>query len=164
VQPYLKSVQILQCPSDSAAQTSDPATNGYSDYAYNTNLNKTGDTNGNIYVDDYTPASLAFVENSTLTLLAMDNGTQTSRNTLCGAAVSAGSNYSKYGTPGQARHLDGAVFLFCDGHVKWYKMPEPKGELSDLIFNRHVRFEVSKSSPTFHVNDSIGYGASLDYD
>ena len=33
IQPYVKSIQFLQCPSDSGAYTTDAGTAGYSDYA-----------------------------------------------------------------------------------------------------------------------------------
>lgn len=167
VQPYLKSTQILQCPSETTTPSSDPTVSGYSDYFYNVNLQRTADTNSNGFVDDYTPASLAFVENSVLTLMAGDNGTGTARNTVAGAREPSNPNFSQYGsndgTGKQLRHLGGAVLLFADGHVKWYKGNDV-GFGNTVIYNRHVRFDVSKSSPTFHVNDSIGDGATLNYD
>ena len=38
VQPYVKSVQVLHCPDDSTATSSDPNNTGYSSYASNGNL------------------------------------------------------------------------------------------------------------------------------
>ena len=45
IQPYIKSTQILQCPSDTTGENSDWNTVGYNDYWYN--LRMTADNSGN---------------------------------------------------------------------------------------------------------------------
>jgi prepilin-type processing-associated H-X9-DG protein len=95
-----------------------------------------------------------------------DNGAGTARSTVSGARHIG--NFSSDGSTNdgiltQIRHLGGAVLLFADGHVKWYKALD-SGYGNTLIYHRHARFSVSSGSPTFHVNDSIGDGGTLDYD
>jgi len=103
LQPYLKSTQILQCPSE----TNGPAASGsygagYSDYWMNGN------------VDGASQAELTSVA-STI---------------LMGDGENGGSNYSINDTSTTAaaatglvaqRHLEGSNYAFADGHVKWFK-------------------------------------------
>ena len=42
IQPYLKSTQIYQCPSETFPANSDPTTNGYTDYSFNLLLGWSG--------------------------------------------------------------------------------------------------------------------------
>jgi prepilin-type N-terminal cleavage/methylation domain-containing protein/prepilin-type processing-associated H-X9-DG protein len=110
IQPYLKSTQILQCPSEPngpVASTSNDK--GYSDYMANVyDINaQTG------YVGLIAPAQ---------TVLVVDWMSSNSE-------VSVFYNYlwskDQPADTGQVdefrRHLGGDNFLFCDGHVKWLK-------------------------------------------
>jgi prepilin-type N-terminal cleavage/methylation domain-containing protein/prepilin-type processing-associated H-X9-DG protein len=105
LQPYLKSEQIFQCPSDTGAAPTqatlqERAVNiGFTDYWYNFNL---GDG-----------ASDSSVEYPSNVLLNGDGS---------GILSSSASSYtvaSPNGVP--ERHFDGANYAFVDGHVKWLK-------------------------------------------
>ncbi|MBW3636022.1 MAG: DUF1559 domain-containing protein [Armatimonadetes bacterium] len=138
IQPYVKSTQILQCPSEIRPPSADPATaddnGGYTDYWYNAELawnlaNSNYITTGN---------KVAQVQNPTLALLSGDGAAPTARTTAyysCNG-INTGGESSKptpdrpggTGTTlatslggGQVRHLEGHNLAFVDGHVKWYK-------------------------------------------
>ena len=97
-QPYLKSEQIFQCPSDSGplptAATPDARAleAGYSDYYMNFEIGGQSD------------AALSY-----------------SSNTILNGEGNGNANYSatkpQAGSP--ARHLEGANYAYADGHVKW---------------------------------------------
>jgi prepilin-type processing-associated H-X9-DG protein len=57
-----------------------------------------------------------------------------------------GNQYT--GNRGPFHHLDGANYLFCDGHVKWYQGNWTTGN-SDKVWNSSTSFAVSGSDPTF---------------
>ena len=108
LQPYLKSEQIFQCPSEPTA-TATGATlenraisGGWSDYYYNGNLGL-----------PLTEAALTFTSNTIM------NGDGSSLN----AAPKNGADYwtlAPSGTGGK-RHLEGGNYSFVDGHVKWLR-------------------------------------------
>lgn len=127
IQPYLKSTQIYQCPSDTVApQTgvANPTAAGYTDY----------------YANSYVlGTSQAQLNNVALTVLAGDGvGTGATARYMCD-----GSNCTQGGTDptatdptlvtaiasatgitingGAQRHLETSNFLFADGHVKSLK-------------------------------------------
>jgi prepilin-type N-terminal cleavage/methylation domain-containing protein/prepilin-type processing-associated H-X9-DG protein len=114
IQPYVKSIQIYQCPNE--ATTQPPADtnndgiladeNGYTDYWYNRNLSGASEK------------KLTFIAN---TILAGDGND--------GIDVTD-ARYSKFGLPADwltdkskpsFRHLDCANYAFADGHVKCLK-------------------------------------------
>ena len=104
VQPYLKSEQIFQCPSDTAppAPGADlftrAGTAGFSDYYMNANLASSAGAG----------VSEASVDYSSNTVM---NGE--------GTSGSANFQQQKNPSAGQARHLEGANYAYVDGHVKW---------------------------------------------
>ncbi len=114
IQPYLKSRQLFQCPSEPTAPS--PATtneSNYSDYFLNSFVGGFGlGTNGQPNNGGINEAALVA---SSLTILAGDGGAFASEN--------------QFGTwpfddkdPGTyRRHLGGNNFVFCDGHAKWYR-------------------------------------------
>jgi prepilin-type N-terminal cleavage/methylation domain-containing protein/prepilin-type processing-associated H-X9-DG protein len=147
LQPYLKSTQILQCPSESTPPSTDPSVVGYTDYSYNMMLSS--DTGGNVIVGK----SLASIEQPTLTVMALDDYSflAISYNWGCGIGASCeGPGYA----PGPAktgavkRHLDGQDIVFCDGHVKWYKAAT--NELFANVYNATTPLTTSLSNPTFN--------------
>jgi prepilin-type N-terminal cleavage/methylation domain-containing protein/prepilin-type processing-associated H-X9-DG protein len=98
LQPYIKSIQVLQCPSEPTAPGGATAYNGaYTDYAYNSN------------VAGQNESSFSFVSN---TVLAQDGNS---------GASNQNANSEVLNTAALARHLEGNDFAFVDGHVKWLK-------------------------------------------
>ncbi len=130
MQPYVKSTQILQCPSETNGPNStgpggtlNPNDNGYSDYAYNLSLGY-GQTapNGGIR-----GLALATLTQPVLTVLAADYGFSGSNSGSysvgTGGVGSVNGNAGlELTTEGAAqRHLETQNILFTDGHVKSYK-------------------------------------------
>jgi len=124
VQPYLKSTQIFQCPSE----TNPPATtldgsSGYSDYFYNAHLSGTAE------------ASMNYISN---TIMSGDGvGTSTAvTNVPAAAAYNQGtSGYTATTEPlinaTLARHLEGNNYSYADGHVKWLRFGKVLGGAND---------------------------------
>ena len=158
IQPYLKSEQIFQCPSDTTAPPNAAtailraASNGYTDYVYNVALSRSpGSTRA-------TAVSQAALTNPTLTVMLID-----------GRSVNGGSVYQtgsarqatrgSGGGPARAtdpniaaqRHLEGANTLFGDGHVKFYRGSDP--QTMATIWNANTSFQQSGQDPTFHTQD-----------
>jgi prepilin-type processing-associated H-X9-DG protein len=116
LQPYLKDVQILQCPSDTTWPDAGdgPKSRNYTDYFYNSNLSgrnesAVGAIASTIILGDAKPGDARRESNGGTNRLRRSDDIQriVDRN---GAAVGAAM-----------RHLDGANYSFADGHVKWLK-------------------------------------------
>jgi prepilin-type processing-associated H-X9-DG protein/prepilin-type N-terminal cleavage/methylation domain-containing protein len=105
IQPYIKSTQIYQCPEDTNEQPKnpDPQKIGYTDYWYNSRL-----------------ADINFTKiKKPISVIMAGDGNDGSD--LTGATYSYGSlpgAWIKSKTSPAYRHLDGANYLFADGHVK----------------------------------------------
>jgi prepilin-type N-terminal cleavage/methylation domain-containing protein/prepilin-type processing-associated H-X9-DG protein len=101
VQPYVKSEQLFQCPSDSVgtatgATIQERAVGTFTDYWYNFNLGQQSD------------ASVAYPSNTVM------NGD--------GSGGPASYNVSRVpSNASSTRHLEGANYAFADGHVKWFR-------------------------------------------
>jgi prepilin-type N-terminal cleavage/methylation domain-containing protein/prepilin-type processing-associated H-X9-DG protein len=126
IQPYLKSTQIYQCPSEVFPPNANPTatTGGFTDYWMNAQL------------DGRNEATLAAVS---LTVLSGDGeGTSGMGRYACNGfdcqkdpAATALATTTNAALPSDlkgtltprpvSRHLEGANFAFADGHVKWYK-------------------------------------------
>jgi prepilin-type processing-associated H-X9-DG protein len=142
VQPYVKSAQLFRCPSAATPPNADASVNisnkeqtGHSQYAMNTRVNGGwGYTNANWGWGDG-PIAESKMEFPTMTILVADSlfvgsaGPQTgpgdpTENPANDLADSwnYGSNHVVGKRKGGAltRHLEGANYLFADGHVKWY--------------------------------------------
>ena len=152
LQPYLKSVQVFQCPSDTAAPGSAANKSGYTDYWYNSNcVNKneaaftavsntflTGDGDGtNQGLADY---------NATYDGLIDGVSTQT---TTYGSDI---SNWNTLMGPGAAtdkqqksstKHLEGANYGFADGHVKWLKFTKPSNDTGTALTSGSTSFRIN---------------------
>ena len=134
LQPYLKSTQIYQCPSEKTAPNDDPTQTGYTDYWYSTYLSyNTASTPSPV-----NEAILAAPSSSFLLGEGNGDGTQSSScatpdtktsNVTCGGGKGYYTQtdngswgfYDSGGTPRTywTRHFEGFNIAFCDGHVKW---------------------------------------------
>ena len=158
IQPYLKSTQIYQCPSEPNPPVTNPASAGYTDYWMNKNA---GDG------DQRLPS----LNNPTLTIMfgdsystggALANSTARFRSNGCNGAGAAGSTrYDPVCTGGAGlatnlggggiTHLEGANYAFADGHVKWFK--NSAANTTSKIYNGATTFDVSGSNPTFRLQN-----------
>jgi prepilin-type N-terminal cleavage/methylation domain-containing protein/prepilin-type processing-associated H-X9-DG protein len=136
VQPYIKSTQLFQCPSDTRTQKMNDywaagltaANNGgidrnyHSSYLYNADIGGAYNPGGN-------GVSLAAIQNVATTVAAYDGGTEVVANTnpLTWTQKSGGqfgfdpqgdnNTEDVYGGP-HPRHLETVNLLYADGHVK----------------------------------------------
>ena len=110
IQPYLKSTQIFQCPSE----TNGPApagsnSNGYTDYAAN-------------FYDIYLQGGMVGAVAPAQTVLIHDWNSRPSNSGFATDFLWSGAITADNGQSHQFhRHLGGENFLFSDGHVKWLK-------------------------------------------
>ena len=171
IQPYLKSTQIYQCPSEPTAGQSDPTKPGYTDYYYNSELSNTGaagSSSSDLSQGGVSEAALTF---SSLTILNADGDGASfisdGRYRTNGHAVYASfdsANAAKPDRPGVGgglvsnasigqRHLEGTNLSFADGHVKWYKTTGAgTGTAQGNFYKCRTPFTTSQQSPTFAVN------------
>ena len=154
LQPYIKSIQILQCPSESNGPTDNPENNKFTDYAYNEWI-------GGAYTTSSAPRgagmSLSILTQPTLSVVLCDYQHGTAPNYVTGGNpdyLASGRFYAPTDTglallPGAVRHLDGANFAFADGHVKWYKGNSTTNIMSN-VYGAGTPGSVSGSNPTFN--------------
>lgn len=123
VEPYMKSTQILQCPSETIA----PSNTNSHDYVYNGRLGSV-----DLSFGDFVGASVATLTFTSNTIVHADcrqfnNYAQIVTGQVEGAAgVSRpylGADASSWclNANGSQRHLEGANYAFADGHVKWLR-------------------------------------------
>lgn len=125
IQPYIKSTQILQCPSEplppyqyECGVTIGSSGSGYTDYWGNQNI---------MMNDSYGRAQSALTYPSN-TVLVFDFYNANSDNGAFG-----GQEWGAGGMVQLTRHLEGANYAFADGHVKWFKPDNMKGGGNDDI-------------------------------
>ncbi len=123
-QPYLKSTQIYQCPSETNGPnaggpggTLNPGAAGYTDYAYNLafGYDQSADSRG---------LSSAALTQSALTVMAMDWISGPGDNWATGSngvIPPPGLMITPAGFGVTQRHLETHNVLFADGHVKAYR-------------------------------------------
>jgi len=160
IQPYLKSVQIFQCPSEPTPGNSNPNAEPYSgtygvtsfsDYFYNAGITDYVPNVGNPGKSD------AALSQPSLTIAVGDNGPYDAGNIIpyyqdgshngfnCAGIIVASTDTNcadaAFNRTAAVRHLEGANYGFADGHVKWYR--------STAIYGNATLFSVSGNSPTF---------------
>jgi prepilin-type N-terminal cleavage/methylation domain-containing protein/prepilin-type processing-associated H-X9-DG protein len=117
IQPYIKSEQLFQCPSETTSAPTGPTiitaedramAAGSNDYFMNYNLGS---------------QSEAILEYSSNTIMNGDGQ---------GTTNNANNNVTSAPSVGRSRHLEGANYSFADGHVKWYR---PAAILSGSVGN-----------------------------
>ena len=160
LQPYLKSSQIFQCPSESnSPANSNPNVAGYggvgySDYWYNSRLGGTSDAqigqvSSTVINGDGENGSAAYAF----------NGNNITNNGLTPATNAAGTanpapTVTLSGATNQAfglRHLDGLNYAFADGHVKWLKSASPV--LLNKVYDGTEDYQYTNQDPTFYVGN-----------
>jgi len=122
-QPYLKSAQILVCPSDSlGTRVTHPIYGANATRSYSATHQVFGALdNGN------SPLSLAAVPASSLTVMVTERNQQFVSNWTAYAYFNEmiGGNNATYGPSVVFRHLEPSNILYCDGHVKALRGPAP---------------------------------------
>ncbi len=170
IQPYLKSYQIFQCPSEPNGPGTNPNGDNYTDYWYNVAMAR---ANGGAYAGGANPQNMLGVKDSQLDYPSLTVVTGDFRQEVTSPL---GFSYlTVFGGTGQGlandsaiawnRHLEGINLGFADGHVKWFK-GNATGNVSPKVYKSHHPFqknasvpgwnvEGSGSNPTLHVSDSI---------
>lgn len=157
IQPYIKNVQVYQCPSESSAPVLTPQTAGYTDYWINKNAS---DGDQNLPQSEFPSLTLLIGEGGSSTGTPLANQTARFRSNGCNGAgdtttldpflpVCPGPGLATNLAGGGQRHTLGANYGFLDGHVKWYK--NPTNQTSTVIYNGATPFTTSLSNPTFRV-------------
>ncbi len=152
LQPYLKSVQIFQCPSDTGAPSGSPTVNGYTDYWYNSNCASknqaaftavsntflSGDGDGtNQGLADYDATYDGYIDGDS-TKTTINGSNITAWNTLLGPNATAALQLK-----GSTKHLEGANYAFADGHVKWLKNSKPSNDTGTALTGGSTTFRVN---------------------
>jgi prepilin-type processing-associated H-X9-DG protein len=123
MQPYLKSTQIFQCPSETGSPSSDPVSGLYSDYWINSRAAGQSDSSFDATAVTVLLGDGASQATAATAAAAPYPGSgryyQNGDGSACPATYSAGASIASFG--GAQRHLDGANIAFADGHVKWLK-------------------------------------------
>lgn len=154
LQPYIKSTQVFQCPSDRLPFTNNILI-GYTDYIYNANICKGAkDGVAMILHARYTKLSELTAPSCTLTIFDgisyavspygssyFYEDTTTWKNESLPANPSAPS--SKAYSDAARRHLEGANYSFADGHAKWFKPEQIKFNATDKPNGSNATFAIN---------------------
>ena len=181
IQPYLKSYQIYQCPSETdvaPVQTTDPNLGGYTDYWYNARLSfnaSNSQHNSGINQSAVTSPTLTIMLGGGSADSSSGGSTARYRANGCNPSGSAtlanptttnctgielatvnGLGGTTHTPRPHVMHLGGNVYAFADGHVKWYKGSEGvttgTAVASSVIYNFQAPFTTSLNNPTFRTD------------
>lgn len=173
IQPYLKSVQVLQCPSETNEPTAAPNQRYFVDYWYNAGLSW---NEQNSTAAAYNQGvNIAALEQATLTVVIGDAQADASNSTLLTSAAFRYHGTNSKGNIGSANiadpppstaggrasglcsggwnHLEGMNLAFADGHVKWAKQPAASPNPSYRLWNMKATFNQSGNDYTLHIHD-----------
>lgn len=122
VQPYVKSVQLFKCPSntsnDALVNTESTAIPARYSASYVANAGQTDNTNGpngTRPMADNISSSIAAIENSATTIVVLERATGSDDK------MYEAPNFVNGASSNLTNHLGTTVFLFADGHVKSLK-------------------------------------------
>jgi len=118
IQPYLKSAQIFQCPSEVTGPSADATGNAYLDYFYN--INVAGENESALNYIANTILQGDFNSNYADAITDGTNGNPPTK-ASAGYDGTIGAYPWVYTGAYANRHLEGANYSFVDGHVKWLK-------------------------------------------
>ncbi len=154
LQPYLKSTQVFQCPSEKTpplapsaiSDTTGQTSTGYTDYVYNRLMGQISATNS----AGVSASVLAGASNTVM--LCEYNGTA-SGYSLSGGGLTPPENRAflppdASGVGPGLRHLEGINLLFADAHAKWFK--SATDQILDNVYNQNVK--PTGSNATFALN------------
>ena len=155
IQPYLKSTQILQCPSEPTAPSdcSTSFTAGCGDYAYNLLLGYDPPP----ATDKNRGLAISAVGSTATTVMALDAYGRYGDEWSEGCGVDGGplpcpapglATFPGGDNKAAQRHLETQNVLFCDGHVKAYRGQTPTTSAS--IYNAVTPGSMSGNNPTFN--------------
>jgi prepilin-type N-terminal cleavage/methylation domain-containing protein/prepilin-type processing-associated H-X9-DG protein len=124
IQPYLKSDQLLQCPSEKNKVAANAQTDGWTDYYINVYI--TQNTTATIGITQ-APRKITSVEFPAQTVMLGDGGKDAALSSRDwyyfpqSAGCNTTVNLALISRFAGNIHLDGANYAFADGHVKWFK-------------------------------------------
>ncbi len=127
IQPYLKSTQIYQCPSETtpppATSTTPGTSTGYTDYYANYNVLGKSQAQMNTVALTVMGGDGSGATNGTARYVCNGNACKNDGSDPGGlpAAITTGTGTFATIDGGAQRHLETANFLFADGHVKSLK-------------------------------------------
>ncbi len=173
LQPYLKSTQIFQCPSETNAPNNVSSTvagyggPGFTDYWYNQALSGKSEAgveyiSSTVMHGDGSSATSAYGYNG---ITIRDDGDPAENNTggatatLFPFTANAATVGTKAVVPAPAgttttvggfglRHLDGLNYAFADGHAKWLKSGDK--DTLNKVNDAKTQYTASNQDPTFY--------------
>lgn len=160
IQPYVKNLQIFQCPSEPAPANLDPRNAGYTDYWINKNASDGGQTLPQLAYPGYT---ILIGEGGSANSTPLANATARFRSNGCNGAgdtttldptlpVCPGPGLATNLAGGGIRHSQGMNLGFADGHVKWVR--NLTNQTTNTVYNGLATFATSGSNPTFRLRES----------
>jgi prepilin-type N-terminal cleavage/methylation domain-containing protein/prepilin-type processing-associated H-X9-DG protein len=173
LQPYLKSTQIFQCPSEKHATPvgtaapfiglPNPEARGYTDYFMNNEaFQNDGRGLGRSIAQFSYPAQTVLLGDTgygaggveTSARYSINGRTESNGGSHCATTETAGTLAVIYYYD-DSRHLEGTNFAFIDGHVKWQKdgaMYSTTGRRSGQVYSCGTTNAQANGHPTFNIN------------